>query len=107
MSELTKVELIELDTATLTGTYQDFGSASAGPVYKVQFINPSNVACYITDGTSEYRIGAEGTVTLDEVYMRNTNVSAKYQNPKGTQFQIKQVTAAGVGTIWGHLVVDR
>lgn len=104
MSEILTVELKEFDTASLTGSYQNFGSVTGGPVYKIQFINVSDVDCYVTEGASVWRVPASGTITLDETNAVNVRDSSRVFIDNGGQLQIKQVTGAGTGYIWAHLV---
>lgn len=108
MSNLVDCELKEFDVSGLSGTAQNFGSATSASVVKVQLINPSNVDVYVqVGGVSKYRVPAAGTMTLDELTERNADQGARYHWPKGTQFQVLQVTGAGVGTLIGHIIVEK
>lgn len=107
MSRLLNIELKEFDATSLTGSYQNFGSALSNPGVKVQFYNTSDVDCYITtDGTNNnFRIPANGTLTLDENTVRANADSPDYYLSKGTQLKVKQVTGAGSsGNIVGHII---
>lgn len=107
MSNLVDVELKEFDVSGLDGTYKSFGSATAGPVVKLQFINPSDVDVYVGVGAvSKYRVPSAGTITFDELTERNAENGQAAHWPKGTQFQVTQVTAAGTGTLIGHIIVE-
>lgn len=107
MSKVLKTELKEFDAASLTGSYQNFGAALSNAAIKIQFINASDVDVYVTDGTSVWRVAAEGTVTFDEQFMRNDHQGSRIHVADQGQLQIKQVTAAGTGSIWAHVVVER
>ncbi len=106
---LLQIEKFKFDSASLTGTLQNLGTALANPGIKLQIINSSTVACIIQDanGFVNIEVPSGGTTTFDEAYMANMNVGSKYFLAKGEQLQIKQVTAAGTGSIIVHVVEDR
>lgn len=108
MSRILPIELKEFDASTLSGSFQDFGTALANPAIKIQVFNDSNVDIYISkDEVSNYlRIPAYGTLTLDESTLYFRGVDQEYYLPKGTQLSLKQVTGAGsAGTsIVAHIV---
>ena len=106
MTNLSTTLLREFDSASLTGTYQNMGAVISGPAIGVQAVNNSDVEAYITDGFSEYRV-PPGVISLGQIEPFNTRTSGKYHAAKGTQYQIKQVTAAGTGGIWLHVVIER
>lgn len=109
MSELLAVEKFKFDSASLTGTLQNFGTALANPGLKMSIMNDSTVACIIqnSNATVNIEVPSKGSVTLDEVYMKNNNVESKYYLAKGDQLEIVQVTAAGTGNIIAHIVEVR
>jgi hypothetical protein len=104
---LVTVELKEFNSASLSGTYQNFGSVLGNAALKLQLINASTVAAYVTDGTSVWYVPASTTITFDEVGPASDVGDAKYYAAKGAQLQIKQVTTAGTGTIIAHVVRKR
>jgi len=106
---LLKVEKFKFSAASLTGSLQNFGTTLDNTALKVSFVNNSDVGCIIQTADSNFVVELEptSTLTLDEVYMKNTNQDAKYYLPKGAQLQIIQVTAAGTGNIIAHIVEDR
>lgn len=109
MGNLAKTVLYEFSSTALTGSFQNWGSVLADAALKVQFINSSNVSCYITDGVSNWQVPASATATLDEFNNPTNHGHAKVHIPKGAQLQIKQKTGAGTGTndIIGHIVMER
>jgi len=97
MSLLTGFELKEFDASTLTGSYQNLGTALSNPAYHIDIFNDSDVDVYIsTDAsTNEMRIPAGFTFPApSKGEVKGNNVLAK-----GAQLSIKQVTAAGTGNI--------
>lgn len=106
-SNLMKVVLLEFDTATLTGSFQNFGAALTGPALKVQFYNTAAVQVYITDGVSNWRIPAGGSYSLEESRQDDKVSAPKYVLASGAQLQVKQVTAAGAGALIAHVVIER
>lgn len=100
MALFTEFELKEFDSASLTGAYQNFGTALTNPCYEVIISNESNVAVYISkDGSDDIRVGAGVTITVTALRRFNTLTEAVYLYKTGTQLQIKQVTGAGTGTV--------
>jgi len=106
MSNELKTELKEFDSSTLTANNQNFGSALEGVGIKVQFINPSDVDVYITDGSSNWRVFAGGTVTFDEQTQDDQQQGSRFHLSKGAQLQIRQVTGSGTGTVVAHIVTE-
>lgn len=107
MSRIFEIELKEFDATSLSGTYQNLGSALSNPGVKVQFFNTSDVDCYITiDGTNAaFRIPASGALTFDENTVRANADSPEYYLASGTQLKVKQVSGAGSdGDIIAHIV---
>jgi len=89
------------DSASLTGSFQNLGTVIDFPVLKVAIMNASDVACLITDGSSEddFEIPANGTVNIGEGEISGTGTGTKFVFDKSTQLQVKQKTAAGTGNI--------
>ncbi len=107
MSRILPIELKEIVSSTLTGTYQNFGTALANPAIKIQAFNTSDQDAYLTFNgtTNNMRIPAGGSITLDESTLYFRGVDQEYYLPRGTQLQIKQVTAPGtLGAIICHVV---
>lgn len=96
------LELKEFNAASLTGSYQNLGTALSNPAYQVTISNESDVGVYIsTDGgsTNDIRLSA-GQILLLTYYSRhNDDTKGAYVLKKSTQLKIKQVTAAGTGAI--------
>lgn len=109
MSLLAGLELKEFDAASLTGSFQNFGAILANPGYYVVLSNESNVGVYITtDGTTNQIRLSPGQILPLTFYSRhNTLTEGAYVLKKGTQLQIKQVTAAGVGAIIANVLTAR
>ena len=106
-SNLMKVVLLEFDTASLSGSFQNFGAALTGPALKIQFYNTSTVQVYITDGTSNWRIPASGSFMLEESRQDDRVSAPKYVCANAAQLQVKQVTAAAAGAVIAHVVIER
>lgn len=106
MSLVSGYELKEFNSASLTGSYQNLGAALSNAAYYGVIFNSSNVAVYISsDGTTdEIRVPAGGTLPLTYFSRHNTLTKAACIFKKGTQLQIKQVTAAGTGFICVNLM---
>ena len=106
MSLLTQFELKEFDSATLTGAFQNFGSALSNPAYYAYITNDSDVDVYLTtDGsTNELRIVSGTSVPLTFFSRHNTLVKGSAIFSKGLQIQIKQVTGVGTGFISANIL---
>lgn len=94
------------DSASLTASYQDVGAVMGSPVYAFWIHNTSSVAVQISfnDGDTDGPIIAAGESFND----RRSNwdgrtADGRYCLPKGAQIQIKQVTAAGTGSIYVNI----
>lgn len=97
-----KRALRTFDTSTLTANFQDLGAVIPFAVSKGALINPSDVDVLITDGSDQddIRVPANGTVNVGELvssYGQQRSTGVLF--PANTQLQIKQVTAAGTGTV--------
>lgn len=92
------------NSASLTGSYQDFGVDLTDECVSFSFWNLSDVDAYIgQEGLADdLRIpaGKELKFAPSEPDKR------KFAFAKGTQLQIKQVTAAGTGNIIGNFVLE-
>lgn len=103
------LELKEFNAASLTGSYQNLGSALGAPCYRVVLSNESDVGVYIsTDGSSDdIRLSPGQILPLTYFSKHNNYNEGSYVFKKGTQLQIKQVTAAGTGTIIVNIQTTR
>lgn len=99
-------ELKEFNTTSLTGTYQNFGTATSGPSVKLQFINNSDVDVYITDGSSEWRVPTGDKIEFQEVSRKNHQTGIRYLLSDTAQLQIKQVSGSGTGFVIAHVGVE-
>jgi len=107
MSRILPIELKEFDATTITGTYQNLGTALSNPAIKIEVFNTSDEDVYISkDGTTNYlRIPGYGTLTLDESTLYFRGIDQEYYFSKGTQLKIKQVSNPGtLGDIIVHVV---
>ena len=109
MSLVTGFELKEFDSANLTGSYQNLGTALSNPCYYAYIINDSNVDVYIsTDAsTDEIRVPAGLGLPLTYLSRHNSLIQASVIFAKGAQLSIKQVTAAGTGFITVNILSTR
>lgn len=109
MSIISGKELKEFNAASLSGTYQNFGSALSSPCYYAYFVNKSDVDAYITsDGSSnQIRLPSNSTVPMTFFSWHNHYIKGSSLFAKGAQLQIKQVTAPGTGTIFVNLLTTR
>ena len=107
MSIIKELELKEFDADSLTGSFQNFGSALSNPGLEITLSNDSAVDAYITkDGTTNWiRIRANSAVTFGAT-PEFDNQAGAYLIKKGVQLQIKQVTGAGASgkAIVAHIV---
>lgn len=90
------------NSATLTGSYQDFGAAFDSEVIGWVCFNTSNVAVQLSfdDGATDGVIIPANSVMSDGKYNQdNQSETGRCLIRKNAQMQIKQVTAAGVGSI--------
>lgn len=109
MGNLLRVEKFKFNSASLSGSLQNFGTAIQDAAIKINFINASDVACIIQNinGTFVVELPATSTLTFDESYPKNDNNTGKYYLGKGEQLQIIQVTGTGTGNIIAHIVEKR
>lgn len=109
MSLIAGLELKEFDSATLSGSYQNLGTALANGSYRMVLSNESTVGVYITtDGaTNQIRLSPSQILVLDSYTRHNTATKAAYILKKGTQLQIKQVTSTGTGSIIVNVLTTR
>lgn len=105
MAEFLSFELKEFDTATLSGTFQNWGTALAKPAKYAQFFNTSTVDAYVTiDGTNNtFRIPANSNFPVPSYPASNNNNAGTIVFKKGTQLKVKQVTAAAAGALIAHI----
>jgi hypothetical protein len=108
MPRILPVELKEFDATSLTGLPQDFGDPLDNPAIKVNFINTSDVDCYVGSDSvpvQNFRVPAGGTLTLDESTLYFRGCDQEFYLPKGCQLSVTQVTGAGTsGAIIAHIV---
>jgi len=89
------------DAASLTANFQDVGAVIPFTVWRGILINSSDVDALITDQSTEedIRLPANGTVNVSELTFPSSARSDVPLFEANVQLQIKQVTAAGTGTI--------
>ena len=102
-------ELKEFNAASLTGLFQNFGTALLDPCYDAVISNESDVGCYISiDGVNNIIRLSPGQILDLKNYSRHfDNTEAAYVFKKGVQLRIKQVTAAGTGAIIANILTTR
>lgn len=102
-------ELKEFNAASLTGAYQNLGTAIASPCYEAVISNESNVGVYISiDGvTNTFRLSPGQILDVRNYTHHFSNTEAAYVFKKGTQLSIKQVTASGSGAIIVNVYMAR
>lgn len=95
------LELKEFNAASLTGAYQDLGSVLSNPCYRAVISNESDVGVYVTsDGTTDQIRLSPGQILVLTFNSKHNNYNeGSYVFKKGTQLEIKQVTAPGTGAI--------
>jgi hypothetical protein len=105
MAEFTRFELKEFDTSTLSGTFQNLGSALAHAAKYAQFFNTSTVDVYVTvDGTNNaFRVPANSNLPVPSYPQHNANNDGAFVFKKGTQLKVKQVSAAAAGAFIAHI----
>ena len=105
MAEFLGYELKEFDTATLTGSFQNYGSVLSNAARSAEFINTSTVDVYITvDGTNNaLRVPAGKAVSVPSYPKHNSLNEGAFVLKKGVQLKVKQVTAAAAGALIGHI----
>jgi len=108
MALFTYFELKEFNSATLTGAYQNLGSALTRPCYACNIYNGSDVDVYIsTDGsTDDLRVASGESLSLAARAAWDIPRDGVILFKKATQLEIKQVTAAGTGTIVVNLLTE-
>lgn len=97
-----KRALRTFDSASLTANFQNIGAVVDFAVSKAAIINTSDVDVLITDQSTDddIRVPANSTVNVGEgisSYGQQRSTGIVFH--ANTQLQIKQVTAAGTGTI--------
>lgn len=97
------IETRRFDATGLSGTAQNIGAVTTGPVVKVMAINTSDVSAYITWADNQMEVPAEGTATFDESTSRYEEFNPMIYGSKGVQFQATQVTGAGTS---GHIILN-
>lgn len=93
MTLLSGFELKEFNSGSLTGAYQNLGSALANPAYYAHIYNNSSEDIYIsTDGSTNDIMVLSGQILPLTFYSRhNTLIRGSCLFPKGQQLYIKQV----------------
>lgn len=97
-------EVKTFDAASLNGSPQNFGTATAIATYKFSVINASDSEVTIDDGTGQddYVIPAGATINIGEgLYQEGRSVGIDGIISTGTQLVIDG--AAGTGTIVAYL----
>lgn len=95
------------DSASLTGSYQDVGAVMASPVIGMVIYNTSDVAIQLSfdDGTTSGPIIPSGATWSESAYSQANGVKTGDVIIKsGAQIQVKQVTAAGTGSIYVNII---
>lgn len=105
MAEFLRYELKEFNTASLTGSFQNFGAALSNAAKYAEFTNTSTVDAYVSvDGTNNsFRVAAGKSVPVPSYPKHNSNNDGSYVFKKGTQLMVKQVTAAAAGALICHI----
>lgn len=105
MTKVSTFEIKEFDSSSLTGSYQNFGSALSNPAYLIHIFNDSNVHVYVSiDGsTNTWRVADGQSLTLSPFYGDPNNLDGTLICSSGTQLSIKQVTGAGTGFIVANI----
>jgi hypothetical protein len=105
MAEFLRYELKEFDTATLSGTFQNFGSALSNAAKSAEFTNTSTVDAYISvEGTNNaLRVAAGKVVSVPSYPKHNDLNEGSFVLKKGVQLKVKQVTAGAAGALIGHI----
>ena len=103
------LELKEFNAASLNGSFQNLGTVLSNPCYEAVISNESDVGVYITsDGTTnQIRLSPGQILPLSYYSRHNTLTEGAYVFKKGTQLQIKQVTAPGTGAIIVNVLTTR
>lgn len=91
------------DSASLTASYQDVGAVMGSPVFGFVIYNNSDVAVQISfdDGDTDGPIiPPNSTFGDNRDNWDGRTENSRYCLPTNAQIQIKQVTAAGTGSIY-------
>lgn len=104
MSRLRNYQVLEFDTASLSASFQNFGSVTTDEVVEMVLVNDSDVHVYVTiDGTNnDIRVPDGATVRFSS----QTPTNQKFLAGKGVQFKVKQVTGTGTGHIVANLLLE-
>lgn len=104
MGRLRNYQVLEFDTSTLSGSFQNFGSTTTDEVVEMVIVNDSNVHVYVTvDGTNnDIRVPDGATVR----FSTQTPDNRKFLVAKGAQLKVKQVTGTGTGHIVANLLLE-
>lgn len=105
MAEFYSFELKEFDTATLSASFQNVGTALSNAARYAHFWNTSTVDVYVTaDGTNNnFRIPAGKDLPVPSYPQHNTLNEGAFVFRKGTQLKAKQVTAGAAGALIVHI----
>lgn len=105
MAQFSSFELKEFDSASLTGSLQNLGSALSNPAYEMTINNDSDVHAYISaDGTNNtWRIADGQSLVLRAKDADASLDEASILLKSGVQLKIKQVTGAGTGFITANI----
>jgi hypothetical protein len=109
MALFTDFEIKEFDSASLTGSYQNFGAVLTYPCYEVIFFNGSDVDVYVSlDGTTDnIRVASGQSLPMTGFRKYSPSPDGMYLFKKGEQLQIKQVTGTGTGFIVINCLMTR
>lgn len=105
MAEFYRFELKEFDTSTLTGSFQNLGTALSNAARYFQIFNTSTVDVYITNdnSTNIIRVPASSNLPIPSYPQHNSKDEGAFVLKKGTQLRIKQVSAAAAGAVIVHV----
>lgn len=108
MGSIAGYQLREFNAASLTGAYQAIGAVLNSPGYHMTITNNSDVDVYIsTDGvTNDIRIPEGTSIVFRSQTTWNGTPNAVYILQKNKSLYIKQVTAAGTGSIVANILTE-
>lgn len=105
MAKTSVFQSVSFDSSGLTGSFQNFGSVMAAPVYEMSIRNDSNVHVYISvdNSANTWQVADGDTLHLRARNKYNDNEEASILVDKGIQLKIKQVTGSGTGLIVANI----
>lgn len=105
MSLLASFELKEFNAASLTASYQNFGTELSNSSYRIEIQNDSDVDVYVSlDGTNNtWRVVSGAILPIESFISANPLYNPFFVAKTGSQLSIKQVTASGTGNIIANI----